>query len=160
MTYEGDNYVLDGQVVRAAVKAYNSVVKNGSTKGGFGVPFTAQYLTRLETTRHFPLQDCDWMDPMVGLEVLEWRAALMVQSFADSMAKEVLDSGGEHRLSFAVTDAFIVRKVTDIMSELPEKMAIKDGRQVVSDLLHLVRLVSKLNIFLEFLTKGHRYSIF
>ncbi|KAG8221682.1 acyl-CoA dehydrogenase/oxidase C-terminal [Butyriboletus roseoflavus] len=126
-TYEGDNFVLDGQVVRAALKSYNLLV---STPGRpLGVH--SNYLRLLGgVSRARPVISITmWQDHAAIIHLLEWRAALAVQSAAQNLNHP--DAGINHRLSKAITDAFVATQVGDMVAaldQLPhnERCALRD----------------------------------
>lgn len=99
VTYEGENYVLDKQVVRAARKA---------AKHGVGQQSTFAAFLRLEGP---PTISADtWENPEALAGVLGWRAAALVRS--PSLED---DPGFERRISKAVTEAFVANQVLDII---------------------------------------------
>ncbi|KAH9914088.1 acyl-CoA oxidase [Epithele typhae] len=111
-TYEGDNFVLDQQVVRAALKAFDVVVVKKTVSSSSLTPSTA-YLRRLSTSA--PVAQ-DWDDPSTAVAFLEHRAALMVQERAAWAADP--DASMDARVARAVSDAFVAARVGELIQAL------------------------------------------
>ncbi|KAF8872784.1 acyl-CoA dehydrogenase/oxidase C-terminal [Mucidula mucida] len=98
VTYEGENYVLDKQVVRAVLKAQQ---QQSTTSPSF-----SEFL-RLQQPPL--LTHASWQNPETLILLLEWRAAV----FARNINEE--DAGVARRLSIAVTEAFIAVQVRELL---------------------------------------------
>lgn len=129
--YEGDNFVLDGQVARLAVKAYR--LEPWTSARALGTFFGFIHLLKDTVSR--PSVDMTmWEDPEAVIHLLEWRAALMLRDFVQTM--DELDSSATQRLARAITDAFISVKIRDFVSGLRE---LPPGEcNAVRGLYHLV----------------------
>ncbi|KAJ7153204.1 peroxisomal oxidase [Mycena filopes] len=114
-TYEGENFVLDGQVLRAALKAF---------RGLFGSPSppklspTSHYLRLLLDKNLIPpeLNDASWGGPAAAILLLEWRAALLVHESAQTLSAP--DATATQRVSRAVTEAFVGARVGEMIDTL------------------------------------------
>lgn len=127
MTYEGDNYVLDKQVVRAAVKSYRNLKSSA-------LPPSSRYLHLLQAGSVTPCHaKIDWEDMSACVTLLEWRAALSVQ--ATAQGHDSGDASAEHRVAFAVTEAFIARRVLECVQTL--QVPQRDAK-ILGTLLNLV----------------------
>jgi len=113
-TYEGDNFVLDGQVVRSALKSYNLLASTPDRPLGSH----SNYLRLLSGSQWSRpvISTTMWRDHTAIIHLLEWRAALAVQSAAQNLAHP--DAGINHRLSKAITEAFVATQVGDMVSDL------------------------------------------
>ncbi|CDO76000.1 hypothetical protein BN946_scf184780.g7 [Trametes cinnabarina] len=116
-TYEGDNYVLDQQVVRAALKAYDALVVQENRPVVDLTPSTA-YLRHLvagtqDASASFSSQLGSWYDPKTSVSILERRAAAMVADRAQH-AKEP-DASSDQRVARAVSDAFVAAQVEELV---------------------------------------------
>ncbi|KAG8849569.1 hypothetical protein FRB96_000719 [Tulasnella sp. 330] len=129
MTYEGDNYVLDQQVMRAAVKSYRGLTSSA-------LPPSSRYLHVLQSGSGAPRNAIvDWEDIAASVALLEWRAALSVQATAQGQNGK--DASADHRIAFAVTEAFIARRVLECMQTL--KLQHQDAK-ILGTLLNLYLL--------------------
>ncbi len=135
-SYEGDNFVLDLQVVRAALKAYSRFV-SAEKPSICNLSPSTQYLHLLlepvvETTAF------SWQDPGSCVHLLERRAVSLLRDLV--LHDSDRDASVEERVSRAVTEAFVAEQIMayigDIQNGLPGKSA-----EVLRDLLHLVRLL-------------------
>lgn len=134
--YEGDNFVLDQQVVRAALKTYRALL-SAKTPSESNLSPSSNYLRLLFAPTAQPPQfsAVSWDDPATSILLLEWRAAVIVHECAQNQS--ALDASMNQRASRAITEAFVAVQVREMIKNvvLPEKET-----QVVSD---LQRLVSK-----------------
>jgi len=133
--YEGDNFVLDQQVVRAALKSYKMLFSAKHPSAAGLSPFS-HYLRLLlnPTTRpQLELSDSPWEDPATLILLLEWRAAKIVQELAQNQLNT--DASINQRVSKAVTEAFVVVQVGEMIGSLPLG---PEERAVVGDLYRLV----------------------
>ncbi|KAF9048370.1 acyl-CoA oxidase [Hymenopellis radicata] len=99
VTYEGENYVLDKQVVRAVLKAQQQQPTASPSFSGF-----------LRLQQPPLLTHTSWENPETLILLLEWRAAV----FARNIDEE--DAGVARRLSIAVTEAFIAVQVRELLT--------------------------------------------
>ncbi|KAJ7054621.1 hypothetical protein C8F01DRAFT_1088750 [Mycena amicta] len=84
-TYEGENYVLDGQVLRAALKFFRGICPTSSPPPTFS-PTSAYLRFLLDKNLLLPeLPPASWHDPAVPILLLEWRAALLVHETAQTV---------------------------------------------------------------------------
>ncbi|PFH50109.1 hypothetical protein AMATHDRAFT_61772 [Amanita thiersii Skay4041] len=140
VTYEGDNFVLDKQVVRAALKSYRNLFSH-RTPSADNLSPSSYYLRLLlnSTPKSLPvLNDASWSDSTIPTLLLEWRAALIVHQHAKYASDP--DSTVNQRISRAVTDAFVGVQVRNMMSslDLPEKDAVVVGKLYLLYLLTTV----------------------
>ncbi|EIW76904.1 peroxisomal oxidase [Coniophora puteana RWD-64-598 SS2] len=122
-TYEGDNFVLDGQVVRAALKSHKSAT--ATSQGSTERPPSSAYLRLLHPSASkgaqsrftFDRQTCS--SPSQLALLLEWRAAKMVAELASTVSSaEGPDASASQRVSRAVTEAFVARQVETMLGDL------------------------------------------
>ncbi|KAI0702796.1 acyl-CoA oxidase [Cerioporus squamosus] len=113
-TYEGDNFVLDQQVVRAALKAFDSLVVQKTRRVDELTPSTS-YLRHLASSAPSVTK---WDDPQSVVSLLEKRAAAMVQERAKHLQDP--DASVDQRVSRAVTDAFVAAQVGEVIKSLQE----------------------------------------
>ena len=121
-TYEGDNFVLDGQVVRAALKAF---ARFTSEKSGDLGPNEA-YLRRLGGAEGpTNAKAGEWGNPQTAIELLERRAACMVRERAKHASDP--DASSDRRVARAVTDAFVAAQVGEIIRGLEQSVGGKEA---------------------------------
>lgn len=132
--YEGDNYVLDLQVVRAAVKAYKRYVSTNIPDPATLSPSTS-YLRLLSVKSEDAEISGGWADPHTSVYLLEQRAVHMVLEYAAHEGDP--DASAPQRVSRAVTEAFVAAQVEGFIHELPSQLP-GDSAHVVKDLLTLV----------------------
>ncbi|VDC07677.1 unnamed protein product [Peniophora sp. CBMAI 1063] len=113
VTFEGDNFVLDHQVVRAAVKAYTYA----RTHTNSPLPPSSAYLRLLKTAPPTFTKDRDWADPRRMAMLLEMRAARVVEARA-SGGEDADDPGVAARVSNAVAAAFVGAQVVGMIDAL------------------------------------------
>ncbi|KAG2145428.1 peroxisomal oxidase [Suillus bovinus] len=151
-TFEGDNFVLDGQVVRAATKLCKAVLSSASavTK----LPLPSAYLRLLSTTSEAPPQvtASTWHDVRSVVLLLEWRAALMVKNFTQTPASGDVDASINQRLAKAVTEAFIAAQVGEMINNLTN-LPSEDAR-AVGRLYRLYLLTSAESALVDLLSVG------
>lgn len=133
VSYEGDNFVLDGQVVRAALKSYNLLVSAPDRPLGLHSNYL-RLLSGSQSNRPV-VSTAMWQDHAAIIHLLEWRAALAVKSAA--LSSNHPDAGINHRLSKAITEAFVATQVGDMvaaLNQLPhnESCALRDLYLLVS----------------------------
>ncbi|KAJ7054627.1 peroxisomal oxidase [Mycena amicta] len=112
-TYEGENYALDGQVLRAALKSFRGIC---STSSPPTFSPTSAYLRLLLAKNLLPpeLSPASWRDPAVPILLLEWRAALLAHEAAQTVPIGQPDSTPRltQRVSRAVTEVFVAGQAT------------------------------------------------
>ena len=137
LRFEGDNYVLDQQVVRAALKSYTSFSSSDNYS-----PFSS-YLRLLKTKSSDQIvnrETPDWKDWKVLINTLEWRAARSIEYQQKAREAGILDSSCDQRLSRAVTEAYVATQVGDMILSVSGAQLGKSER-VVQDLLTLVSIL-------------------
>ncbi|KAI1785435.1 peroxisomal oxidase [Ganoderma leucocontextum] len=124
-TYEGDNFVLDGQVVRAALKAFGCFT---ATAGNGELGPSDAYLRWLaEDSANLKdgKREEGWGDTRTAIEVLERRAACVVRERATHAADP--DASMDQRVARAVTDAFVAVQVGEIVRGLEDGVGGKEA---------------------------------
>ncbi|RDB17664.1 Peroxisomal acyl-coenzyme A oxidase 1 [Hypsizygus marmoreus] len=119
VTYEGDNFVLDQQVVRAALKSFGTLFSSNSPSTSVSsLSPSSQYLRLLlQPAAPLPSPTGDgWGDPAAAILLLEWRAALLVREHAQTADEP--DASVYQRVSKAVTEAFVAVQVGEIIKTL------------------------------------------
>jgi len=151
-TFEGDNFVLDGQVVRAATKLCKAVLS--STSAVANLPLPSAYLRLLSTTSEAPPQvtASTWHDVHSVVLLLEWRAALMVKNFTQTPASGDVDANVNQRLARAITEAFVAAQVGEMINNLTN-LPSEDAR-VVGCLYRLYLLTSAETALVDLLSVG------
>lgn len=151
-TFEGDNFVLDGQVVRAAAKLCKAVLS--STSSVAELPLPSAYLRLLFTTSEAPPQvtASTWHDVHSIVLLLEWRAALMVKNFTQTPADVDVDASVNQRLAKAVTEAFVAAQVGEMISNLATLPS--EDAKVVGCLYRLYLLTSAESALVDLLSVG------
>jgi len=135
-TYEGDNFVLDHQVVRAALKAHNSV--SSSPQPSFSP--SARYLRLLNTTS-VPFSG-SWGDPSALALLLEYRAAHVVHAHAQSVSSGLGDAGASSRVAYAATGAFVAAQVVEMVNTL-QTSGFRTNDQAVLKRLYTLYLLTE-----------------
>ena len=133
--YEGDNFVLDQQVVRAALKAFDALAVRKTRTANDLTPSTS-YLRHLLSP---PPPSSQWDDPQMAITLLEQRAALMVRERALHLREP--DASMDQRVSRAVTDAFVAAQVGEIVRALEADVG-QQNAVVLRKLYNLVRVPS------------------
>ena len=133
--YEGDNFVLDQQVVRAALKSYRSLFSSKPPAVASLTPSSA-YLRHLVNPPTIPtsFSDKDLRDPATSILLLELRAALIMHEYAQNALET--DASANQRVSKAVTESFVAAQVGGMINSL-SSLSAKD-RVVVSKVFLLV----------------------
>ncbi|KAG2119395.1 acyl-CoA dehydrogenase/oxidase C-terminal [Suillus clintonianus] len=151
-TFEGDNFVLDGQVVRAATKLCKSVLS--STSAVAKLPLPSAYLRLLSATSEAPPQvtASTWHHIPSVVLLLEWRAALMVKNFTQTQASGDVDASVNQRLAKAVTEAFVAAQVGEMIKNLT--MLPSEDAKVVGCLYRLYLLTSAESALVDLLSVG------
>lgn len=151
-TFEGDNFVLDGQVVRAATKLCKTVLS--STSSAAKLPLPSAYLRLLSATSEAPPQvtASTWHDVRTVVLLLEWRAALMVKNFTQTSASGDVDASVNQRLAKAVTEAFVAAQVGEMISNLA--VLPSEDAKVVGCLYRLYLLTSAESALVDLFSVG------
>ncbi len=128
--------MLDQQVVRAALKAFDAVVTK-KTRGVHELTPSTAYLRHLVSSKSSPsTPSLKWHDPQSVVSLLEKRAAATVQERAKHLHDP--DASVDQRVSRAVTDAFVAAQVGDFVKSLEETVGGKEA-VVLRKLYNLVR---------------------
>lgn len=151
-TFEGDNFVLDGQVVRAATKLCKAVLSSTTAVAKLTLP--SAYLRLLSTTSEAPpeVTASTWHDVQSVVLLLEWRAALMVKNFTQTPASGDVDANVNQRLARAITEAFVAAQVGEMINNLTN-LPSEDAR-VVGCLYRLYLLTSAESALVDLLSVG------
>jgi acyl-CoA oxidase len=139
-SYEGDNFVLDQQVVRAALKSHKILFSTKYSSASQLSPLS--YYLRLLFDSAVTLPDpsqSSWNNPTLLILLLEWRAARLVQELAQNQSET--DPSINQRVSKAVTEAFVATQVGEMINKLS---LLSEEKSVVSDLYILVSPVTVL----------------
>ncbi|KAG7441254.1 peroxisomal oxidase [Guyanagaster necrorhizus] len=139
VTFEGENFVLDKQVVRAALKASKDDTSSLS-------PFS-RYLRLLHPGKEFPVPS--WLDPTEVVLLLEWRAAVLVQDAAET--DDDSDTSLTQRVSKAVAEAFVATQVLEMISTAQSSLRAEDAL-VLKGLFMLYLLSTVEGSLADFLT--------
>jgi acyl-CoA oxidase len=125
--------VLDGQVVRAALKSYNLFASTPDRPLGLH----SNYLRLLRAGQFSRpvISTMVWQDHAAIIYLLEWRAALAVESAAQN--SDHPDAGINQRLSKAITEAFVATQVGAMVSDLNQ--LAQNEASALGDLYLLVR---------------------
>lgn len=113
VTFEGDNFVLDHQVVRAALKAYSRVQADSETP----LSPSSAYLRLLGAAVPTFTDEKDWTNIRKLATLLELRAARVVAARA-SGGEDSGDPSAAARVSNAVVAAFVGAQVADMADVL------------------------------------------
>ena len=133
VTFEGDNFVLDHQVVRSATKAYSRAQID--TQASLS-PSTA-YLRLLKTAPPIFAEDKDWFDAKRLAILLEMRAARVVEARARS-GDDATDPGAAARVSNAVAAAFVGTQVAGMIDALSANNLGTEEQSAITRLYTLV----------------------
>ncbi len=115
--YEGDNYVLDQQVVRSAMKSYRQLFSTKPPSVALLTPSSSYLRFLVSVPAVSPsLSTQDLRDPTTAILLLELRAALIVQEYAQNATEP--DASANQRISKAVTEAFIAARVREMIDGL------------------------------------------
>ncbi|KNZ71905.1 Peroxisomal acyl-coenzyme A oxidase 1 [Termitomyces sp. J132] len=144
-TYEGDNFVLDQQVVRAALKSYTNLTTSANPSAVSLSPSTAylRLLLSKQPAASSPSLE-SWNDAQTSIALLEWRAALVVREHAKT--KNQADASVNQRVAKAVTEAFVAAQVGKIIDGLstvgPAGVALKGETLAVTKRLLVLYLLT------------------
>ena len=145
-SYEGDNFVLDQQVVRSALKSYRNLFSSNLPSLSSLSP-SSNYLRLLLTppALHVSLSIQDFADSNTSILLLELRAALIVQDHAKNLATGDIDASVNQRVSKAVTEAFVAVQVAGMIKGLEDDKCVKGNDADVVKKVYL--LVGHLSLF-------------
>ncbi|KAJ6477780.1 peroxisomal oxidase [Mycena sanguinolenta] len=129
-TYEGENFVLDGQVLRAALKAFRGLFASTPVAEKSSLSPTSHYLRLLLDKDLVPpeLNAASWTQPATAILLLEWRAALLVHESAQTVSEP--DATMTQRVSRAVTEAFVAARVGEMIVRLGAILAEREAKVV------------------------------
>lgn len=141
VTYEGDNFVLDQQVVRAALKSYRSLFSESKESTTQSLLPSSRYLRLLiPPTRSLPsFTEDDFRSPTTSILLLEWRAALIVEKNARTVDDP--DASINQRVAKAVTEAFIAAQIGEIINTLGST-GMTESEQIIVGKVYLLYLVT------------------
>ncbi|KAF6750439.1 acyl-CoA oxidase [Ephemerocybe angulata] len=142
VTYEGDNFVLDQQVVRAALKALHSLFSSPKPDPSTLTP-SSFYLRLLIPPVSAPLfspSSEEWTNPTNTILLLEWRAALVVSDLAKNIKEP--DAGVYQRVSKAVSEAFVARQVGEMIDNLKAQLPGEKEQMAVRNIFILYLLTT------------------
>ena len=135
LRYEGDNFVLDLQIVRGALKAYRNLrTRDFSAEAVARLPLSTVYLRFLAKAPIQPIEP-DWTEASQVVCLLERRAAAMVAYRAD---ESNIDASVDNRVSKAAIDAYLAVRVLALIQGAQSALSAHEAR-VVSKLFTLVR---------------------
>ncbi|GJJ13069.1 hypothetical protein Clacol_007318 [Clathrus columnatus] len=135
-TYEGDNYVLVQQVVRAAVKNLQAFLSFPNViDAAASLPPSVFCLRHLVNPISVPV------DPFSipgAIHLLELRGACMVFEHNKRVQAKEIDGSADWRVARAVTEAFVARQVGQLVQDLDKRLSEKSA-ETLSTLLRLAR---------------------
>lgn len=153
-SFEGDNFILDFQVVRAAVKAFKALSSTRTSSDLKSSPFT-RFLRHLSQLHSKP--PSSWHDPCTAVHLLELRALSLVQDYTTHEADP--DGSAAQRVAKGVTEAFVAATVAQFIQDVPTQLPGQEAH-VVTDLLLLVRYYSVYLFLHPVLITPYAYSFF
>ncbi|THV04494.1 peroxisomal oxidase [Dendrothele bispora CBS 962.96] len=165
VTFEGENFVLDQQAARAALKAYRTIFASGKAVTSFdpaSLPPSTSYLRLLITSDSQPplLTSASWLDAETLIVLLEWRAAALVRDFTTSAASEKTDMWNVdptiyQRVSKAATEAFVAGQVREMFKTVDANNGLGAKEKQVLKKLYLLFLLTTIETSLsDFLAFG------
>ncbi|KJA24892.1 hypothetical protein HYPSUDRAFT_65201 [Hypholoma sublateritium FD-334 SS-4] len=138
VTYEGDNFVLDQQVVRSALKSYHQLFSAKTPSVALLSPSSSYLRFLISRPSVAPsLSAQELRDPATAIYLLELRAALIVHEHAQHAADQ--DASVNQRVSKAVTEAFIAMQVRGMIDGL---IALQEKDRVVVTKVFLLFLLT------------------
>lgn len=134
--FEGDNFVLDQQVVRAALKALEASRNKSAVTDHIPSPFNA-YLLRLQTRG---IEHPTWSNWRTSVALLELRAAKMVEDRFMAEKSGNVDASFNQRISRAVTEAYVAAQIGEMIETLPfggySAVTMESLQRLVSQKVH------------------------
>ncbi|THU89410.1 peroxisomal oxidase [Dendrothele bispora CBS 962.96] len=157
VTFEGENYVLDQQTVRAALKAFRDIT-SGNTPLSSLQP-SNHYLRLLVSEQIPPIINPISLttDPATLILLLEWRAAALVKDLASMLKRNSAATGSDgstpqsvedatvyQRVSKAVTEAFIAGQLGKMLQDLdlesnPKGRRLKEDQKLGEKELRMIK---------------------
>ncbi|KAE9389428.1 acyl-CoA oxidase [Gymnopus androsaceus JB14] len=157
VTYEGENFVLDQQAVRAALKAFRVLFgPEGKSQPSASViqnlPPSSDYL-QPPILKDDDSSSSSWYDSETLILLLEWRAALLVHELAQTLQDP--DATIYQRVSKGTTEAFVARRVGEMISGLKAQPELKPNDVDVLRRLYILYLQTTVESALaDFLSFG------
>ena len=139
--------MLDGQVLRAALKTFRSVVAAGApTTAATALSPTSYYLRLLLDKNLLPpeLSPASWKQPATPILLLEWRAALLVHESAQTIGEP--DASATQRVSRAVTEAFVAARVGEMIQGVGNTLKLREADVVKKVYLLVGTFIQSYNI--------------
>ncbi|KZT00615.1 acyl-CoA oxidase [Laetiporus sulphureus 93-53] len=118
-TYEGDNYVLDMQVVRGALKSLRNLQSSKSKSSVVSsLPQSSAFVRFIlpEYASVAAAQALNWSDPKISIVLLERRAAAMVQNRATHERDP--DASMDNRVSRSAAEAYFGVRIGEFIEGL------------------------------------------
>lgn len=114
--------MLDQQVTRAALKSYKALRSSSAPAESQLSSFTRFLRVFIPGHAHsqLPSFNAPWDDSHSAILLLEWRAALSVRAYANHQQDP--DASIDHRVSKAVTEAFVASQIGEMMHKLDEAL--------------------------------------
>ena len=139
--YEGDNYVLVQQVVRAALKAFQAVISSPDpAKAAKSLPPSTYFLRLLpELTSTRTATSMPMWSVAEAIHLLELRAAHMIQEHASRLKTGTPDGSADWRVARAVTEAFVAPRIGEVIVQVEKKLRSPSATVVVA-VMQLVSL--------------------
>lgn len=132
--------MLDLQIVRGALKAYRSLQTSGfSAEAVARLPPSASYL-RFVAAASSELIEPDWTNPNEVVNLLQRRAAVMVQNRVD---ERNIDASMDNRVSKAAIDAYLAVRVSTLIEDAQRMLRAREAA-AVGKLYVLVRDLRRL----------------
>ncbi|KAJ7235654.1 peroxisomal oxidase [Mycena rebaudengoi] len=152
-TYEGENFVLDQQVLRAALKSFRALFASKPAPTAASLSPSSYYLRLLLDGKLVPPQLTaeSWEQPETAILLLEWRAALIVHEIAQTIADP--DASATQRVSKAVTEAFVAARVGEMVVALGTVLPQREGA-IVKKLYTLYLLTTVESALVDLLSFG------
>ncbi|KAF7796497.1 hypothetical protein EIP86_007675 [Pleurotus ostreatoroseus] len=132
--FEGDNYLLDQQVVRAALKTYKRITSSQKERNITALLSPSTAYLRLLAKPVPPFSQDSWGNTHACVLLLEHRALALVRSRA--LHENDADASADQRVSRAVTEAFVAEQLEGFINGLRDELPGKNA-SVVRNLLHL-----------------------
>jgi acyl-CoA oxidase len=126
---------LDQQVVRAALKSLKGL--SSADKLTPSSLYLRLLLPGSQLASVSPTEE-EWRDPLTAINLLEWRAALLVKELGSNLKDP--DASVVQRVSKAITEAFVARQVGEMIKQCASK-STGTGTQRTSDVLVQVFLL-------------------
>ncbi|KAJ7857076.1 peroxisomal oxidase [Mycena olivaceomarginata] len=148
-TYEGKNFVLDGQVLRAALKAFRGIFATSSPPAKASSLSPTSHYLRLLLDKELvspELSPTSWTHPATAILLLKWRTALIVHECAQTLKEP--DASVMQRVSRAVTEVFVAARVGEMIESL--RVVLKEREAKIAGKFLLTTVESSLVDLLSF----------